>query len=58
MIQYYQNIYLSGSGVETHNELTEILIHRVVNMAHTMMLHAAMHSPEGKIKSDLLSMAM
>ena len=44
-----QTIKFSGSGAAHQNGVAERAIGVVVAMARTMMIHAAMHQPEGDI---------
>ena len=53
-----QWIRISGAGTGHQNGVAERGIQTVVNMARTMLLHAALRSPEGVITSDLWPMAM
>ena len=53
-----QTISLSGVGAAHQNGVAERTIKTVVSMACTMMLHAAMKSPEGTITTKLWPMAM
>ena len=53
-----QTILLSGVGAAHQNGITERAIKTVVSMTCTMMLHAAMRSPEGTITAELWPMAM
>ena len=53
-----QRIRMSGAGTGHQNGVAEQGIQTVVNMARTMLLHAALRSPEGVVTSDLWPMAM
>ena len=48
-----QTIKFYGSGTPHQNGITEWAIGVTVAMAHTVLIHAAMHHPEGTISSDL-----
>jgi len=58
LLKSKQQIRFSGSGAAHQNGVAERAIQTVVNMARTMMLHAAMRSPEGMMTADLWPMAM
>ena len=51
-------ITLSGAGAAHQNGVAKRAIKMVVSIACTMMLHAAMRSPEGTITTELWPMAM
>ena len=53
-----QSISFCGVGAHHQNGLAERAIGIIVRMARTMMLHAAIHSPEDVDVSDLWPMAM
>ena len=53
-----QTISLSGVGAAHQNSIVERAIKTVVSMACTMMLHAAMRSPEDTIITELWPMTM
>ena len=53
-----QTLSLSGVGAAHQNGVAERAIKTVVSIARTMMLHAAMRSPEGTISAELWPMAM
>ena len=57
-MQSKQQIRYSGSGAAHQNGVAERGIKTIVYMARTMMLHAAMRSREGTIKTELWPMAM
>jgi hypothetical protein len=58
LIDSQQQVRFSGVGTGHQNGVAERGIQTVVNMARTMMLHAAMRSPEGFIITELWPMAM
>lgn len=58
LLKNQQTIRFSGSGAAHQNGVAERAILNVVNMARTMMLHAAMRSADGSLNTDLWSMAM
>ena len=58
LLKSNQTISLSGVGTAHQNGVAERAIKTVVSMARTMMLHAAMMSPERTITSELWPMAM
>jgi hypothetical protein len=53
-----QSVRFSGVGAAHQNGSAERNIQTIVNMARTMMLHAALRSPSGFITADLWPMAM
>lgn len=53
-----QSVRFSGVGAAHQNGSAERNIQTIVNMARTMMLHAALRSPSGYISPDLWPMAM
>jgi hypothetical protein len=53
-----QDIRFSGVGTGHQNGVSERAIRTITSMARTMMLHAALRSPEGFITADLWPMAM
>ena len=53
-----QHIHFSGAGAAHQNGVAERAIQNVVKMARTMLIHAAMRSPDGTISADLWPMAM
>ena len=53
-----QIIKCSGAGAAHQNGVAERNAQTVVNMARTVMLHAAIHSPEGAISAHLWPMAV
>ena len=53
-----QTVTFSGSGAAHQNAVAERAIKTVVYMARTMLIHAAMRSPENTITPDLWPMAM
>ena len=53
-----KTVTFSGFGTAYQNAVAERAIETVVYMARTMMIHAAMRSPENTITSDLWPMAM
>jgi hypothetical protein len=53
-----QKVKFSAVGAAHQNGVAERGIQTVVNMARTMMLHAALRSPSGFITADLWPMAM
>lgn len=53
-----QTVTFSGSGAAHQNAVAEQAIKTVVYMARTMLIHAAMRSPENTITPDLWPMAM
>ena len=53
-----QSVRFSGVGAAHQNRSAERNIQTILNMAPTMMLHAALHSPSGFISTDLWPMAM
>ena len=58
LISSNQQIRFSGVGAAHQNGVAERSIRTVVDMARTMMIHAAMRSPQGTISADLWPMAM
>ena len=52
------DISFSGSGTPHQNWFAERAIGIIQNMARTMMIHAAMQSPEGTITAELWPMTM
>jgi transposase InsO family protein len=52
-----QSVRFSGVGAAHQNGSAERNIQTIVNMARTMMLHTALHSPSGFITADLWPMA-
>ena len=58
LLKNQQTIRFSGSGAAHQNGVAERAILNVVNMARTMMLHAAMRSADGSLNTDLWPMAM
>ena len=54
----HQTIQFSGSHTGFQNGVAEQAIQTIVNMARTMMLHAALQTPEKEINPDLWPMAM
>ena len=58
MLNDKQSLSLSGVGTAHQNAVAERGIKTVVNMARTMLLHAALRSPEGAITAELWPMAM
>ena len=58
LIDSQQQVRFSGVGTGHQNGVAERGTQTVVNMARTMMLHAAMKSPEGFIITELWPMAM
>ena len=53
-----QSMTLSDVGAAHQNAVAERAIKTVVNMARTMLLHAALRSSEGVITAELWPMAM
>ena len=53
-----QKIKFSGVGAAHQNGVAERAIKTIVTMARTMMIHAALNSPEGAIDMSLWPMAM
>jgi hypothetical protein len=53
-----QGIRFSGVGTGHQNGVSERAIRTITAMARTMMLHAALRSPEGFVTADLWPMAM
>jgi hypothetical protein len=53
-----QTIRFSGSGAAHQNGVAKRSIQTVVNMARTMMLHAAMRSPQGYVRTEHWPMAI
>ena len=53
LIDSQQQVRFSGVSTGHQNGVAERGIQTVVNMARTMMLHAAMKSPEGFIITEL-----
>ena len=53
-----QNVRFSGVGTGHQNGVAERGIKTVVNMARTMLLHAAIHGPDGFVTTQLWPMAM
>ena len=53
-----QTIKYSGSHTGFQNGVAERAIQTIVSMARTMMLHAALRTPEKELSSDLWPMAM
>ena len=58
LISMHQKISLSGVGAAHQNGVAERAIKTVVDMARTMLIHAAMRSPEGTIMAELWPMAV
>ena len=58
LLKKNQTISLSGVGAAHQNGIAEWAIKTVVSIARTMMLHAAMRSPDGTVTSKLWPMAM
>ena len=58
LLESNQVLTLSGVGAAHQNAVAEKAIKTIVNMARTMLLHAALRSPEGTITMDLWPMAM
>jgi len=52
IMEQRQQVRFSGSGAAHQNGVAERGIQTVVNMARTMMLHAAMHSPDGFVQTE------
>ena len=57
LISAKQDIRFSGSGAAHQNGVAERSIQTVVNMARTMMLHAALHAPD-LVTAELWPMAL
>ena len=53
-----QSLSLNGVGAAHQNAVAERAIKTVVNMARTMLLHAALRSSEGVITAELWPMAI
>ena len=49
LIEEYQHIRFSGSVADHQNGVTERGIQMVIWMAHTMLIHSDMRSPQGNI---------
>ena len=58
LAKHKQEINNSGSGTPHQNGFAERGIGIVQNMAHTMMIHAAMQQPAGTVTAALWPMAM
>ena len=58
MLDKNQTLSLSGVGAAHQNAVAERAFKTVVNLARTMLLHAALRSPEGTITADLWPMVM
>ena len=58
LLQGNQSLTLSGVGAAHQNAVAERAIKTVVNMARSMLLHAALRSPEGAITAEFWPMAM
>ena len=58
IVKCNQQIRFSGVGAAHQNGVAERGIQTVVSMAHTMMIHAAMRSPQGSVSADLWPMAI
>ena len=58
LIERHQNIRFSGAGAAHQNGVAERGIKTVVDMARTMLIHAAMRSPSGTISAELWPMAI
>ena len=58
LIENDQHIRVSGSGTSRQNSLAEFGIQTVIQMAHTMMIHSAMRSPQCNITDEMWPMAI
>ena len=56
--QRQQRVRFAGTGTGHQNGVAERGIKTIVQMARTMLLHAAMRSPDGFVRTDLWPMAM
>ena len=58
LLEDNQQIRFSGAGAAHQNGVAERGIQTVVKMARTMLIHAAMRSPQGTITAELWPMAI